>query len=437
MVGTGVGARLGILFKGGEPLELAGRTTRVLFDKTGTLTKGTPQVDAAETVLLPSAHCPTPKDFWRLLASAEQASEHLLARTIVTYAKQAGLVDPASLPKAVDFKSVAGLGVRATVQGKVVVAGNKAWLAQQDIDIVPIQADLKAAQKQGKMAVCVAVEGAVVGLVLITDALKPEAYYTIAKLTEMGLEVYMVTGDNRHAANFIGEQLGLPPSRIVSQVSPDDKAKVVAKLQRRGNYEANPDDLEKPESQGLGEALPVVMFVGDGVNDSPALAQAQVGVAIGSGTDIAVETASVVLMRPELTDVVTAIDLSRKTLQRIHWNFRWAMVYNILAIPAAAGVFFPLTHTTVPPVLAAFAMGFSSVSVVLSSLWLKRYHRPQLSGFFSSGIDVRKHKSKEPSLRTQLANRIKGRRKESDSDKDAVPLLGKHASSPDSDAIDL
>ena len=196
-----------------------------------------------------------------------------------------------------------------------------------------------------------------------------------------------VSGDNRRSAKFIAARLGLPASRVVAQVSPEGKARVVTKLQS-GSLKASADDPEQPRRPGDEDEEQVVMFVGDGVNDSPALAQAQVGVAIGAGTDIAVETGNVVLMRSELTDVVTAIDLSRKTLARIRWNFRWAMVYNLLAIPASAGVFFPLTHTTFPPVFAAMAMGFSSVSVVLSSLWLKRYRRPKFTGFFSSGRDV-------------------------------------------------
>jgi len=253
-----------------------------------------------------------------------------------------------------------------------VCIGNEKWMTSNRIEISEdVKGGLLMIQNKGNMAVSVAVDGLVVGVVAIADHLKPDAQFVVRKLQEMGIEVFMVTGDNKRAAATIGRTLGLDETHIVAQVSPGNKSEVVRDLQR-----AHP-----------GRPQRVVMFVGDGVNDSPALAQADVGAAIGQGTAIAVETASVVLMRHHLTDVITAIDLSKATVSRIKWNFRWAFVYNIVAIPLAAGVFYPYIRMTLPPIVAAAAMGFSSVSVVLSSLWLKRYKTPRFEGFFSVDRD--------------------------------------------------
>jgi len=400
MVGTGVGAKLGILFKGGEPLEVTAGTQKVLFDKTGTLTQGQPEVDTSNTTIL--AKPPYTEKFWQLVGAAELPSEHLLAKCVVKHAKSL-LSDGAILEQPKDFQAVNGLGIRAQVGKVQVFIGSTRWMGENGIEVdTSTEVSLKAVQDQGKIGVLAAFDGEVSGIISIADRLKPEAQYTVQQLMEKKIDVYMVTGDNRRTATYIGRELGLPMSRIISEVTPGEKASVVERLQK-GDLTDNVIDVDDNDGASPESDTPLVsqivaavqtdadiqksqvMFVGDGVNDSPALAQADVGVAIGAGTDIAVETASVVLMRNELTDVLTAIDLSQNTLYRIRWNFRFACVYNLVGIPIAGGMFFPFFHMTLPPAFAAFAMGCSSISVVLSSLWLKRYRRPD--HFFSSASD--------------------------------------------------
>lgn len=365
MVGTGVGAQLGILFKGGEPLEVTSRTTTVIFDKTGTLTQGKPEVDLAQTLIYTGPTCSSTKQFWTLVASCESPSEHLLGRTVVSHALR---VEGVTLEEPEDFVSEAGQGVRAKVSNHMVCVGNEKWMSANRFELKEdVQQALMPIQNKGNIAVCVGIDGVVVGVIAIADQLKPDAKFVVGRLHQMGIEVFMVSGDNKRTAATIGRIVGLDEAHIKAQVSPGKKSEVVRDLQR-----GHP-----------GQSQRVVMFVGDGVNDSPALAQADIGTAIGQGTAIAVETASVVLMRHHLTDVITAIDLSKATVTRIKWNFRWAFVYNVVAIPLAAGVFYPFMKMTLPPVVAAAAMGFSSVSVVLSSLWLKRYKSPRYEGFFS------------------------------------------------------
>jgi len=355
MVATGVGARLGVLFNGGTPLELTGKSTCVLFDKTGTLTQGKPSVNEAQTVVKPDAVGLTREQFWTVIASAESSSEHLLGRAICEYAKR--IVPTWREPE--KFEAETGLGVRATVDGRAVVIGNEEWLADNKVEVDRQTRDTMAkVQMAGNIAVCAAVNGKVAGVIAIYDAPKPEASTVIGQLQAMGMQTYLVSGDHERVAKAVAEQVGIPADRVIAGVKPQGKAQVVERLQN--------SRLRRE----------IVVFVGDGINDSPALAQADVGVAIGAGTDIAVETAQVVLMRPDLRDVLVAIDLSKTTLNRIKWNFVWAVIYNVIAIPLAAGVFYPWLHMSVPPVVAAASMGFSSVSVVLSSLWLKRYVRP-------------------------------------------------------------
>jgi Cu+-exporting ATPase len=263
-----------------------------------------------------------------------------------------------------EFKAESGAGVLATVEKRKVVIGNARWLIRNKIEVSEeVKTIMGKIQEKGDIAVVAAIDGQVAAIIAISDSPRREASLVVRTLQQMGLRVYMVTGDNQRSAAAVGRHLGIHADNIISEVKPAEKKEAVERVQRG----------EVGVAKGA-----LVMFVGDGINDSPALAQADVGVAIGKGTDIAVETAGVVLMRDDLTDVITAIDLSKTTLQRIRWNFSWAMVYNIIAIPLAAGVFYPFIHMTLPPVVAAIAMGCSSISVVMSSLWLKGYKKPIL-----------------------------------------------------------
>lgn len=360
MVGTGVGAKYGVLFKGGEPLETTGRTTAVMFDKTGTLTMGHPQVNAQTTVDLHSQLGLTVEALWSLIGSAEANSGHLLGRAIKTYAESLDHVivkEPDSAPE-----EKTGLGVAAVVNKRKIVVGSARWMKKNNVEIShPLLETMKRIQNLGDIAICAAIDGQMAAIISISDAPKPEAAQVIKRLHEAKIEVYMVTGDNRRSARAVGAQLGIGSQHIIAEVSPQDKATQVERIQNL---------------QRTGKRTPVVMFVGDGINDSPALAKADVGVAVVSGTDIACETASVVLMHADLKTLLTAIDLSKHTLKRIHWNFLWAFIYNVVSIPLAAGLFFPLIQMTLPPHVAAAAMGLSSISVVMSSLWLRRYVPP-------------------------------------------------------------
>eukprot|EP01006_Ploeotia_vitrea_P031674 TRINITY_DN63988_c0_g1_i1.p1 TRINITY_DN63988_c0_g1~~TRINITY_DN63988_c0_g1_i1.p1 ORF type:complete len:613 (+),score=334.29 TRINITY_DN63988_c0_g1_i1:168-2006(+) len=385
MVGTGVGAKFGILFKGGQPLETTGKTKFVLFDKTGTLTIGRASVDASETTVLlddngkrdnddevksdggADAHKRDEVELWSLIGSVEAMSEHLLAKAICLFAQTecsrlGGSMQMATQRKVADFHAETARGVRGRVDGEHdVVVGNRSWMGDNDIDVTARANELMMAiEKRGHIAVAAAVDGRIQAVVSISDPLKPESRMVVRRLQQQGIQVCMVTGDNHRTAECIGEKLGLPSSAIFAEVAPKDKADVVQHVRNR-------------LSTGDG----MVMFVGDGINDSPAIAAADIGMAVGGGTDVAVETASVVLMRSDLTDVLVALDLSRCTMNRIRWNFRFALVYNMIGIPLAAGVLYPLLHTMMPPALAAAAMGCSSLSVVLSSLRLNWYRPPK------------------------------------------------------------
>ena len=356
MVGTGVGAMHGVLFKGGEPLEVTGQVAAVLFDKTGTLTQGKAQVEADSCVLVDCGR--SEEDVWALVGSVEALSEHLLGKAITDYARSRDAVRM----HVDDFVAESGAGVKGRVKGDVVCIGNTRWLKRNGVEVSDdVLQRMTAVQRQGKIAVVVAINTQLVAIVAITDAIKPEAPAVVRALKARGVQVYMVTGDNTNSAAAIGHAVGIDPAHIVAQVTPGEKADVVRRVQAE-----------------LGGRP--VCFVGDGVNDTPSLACADVGIAIGSGTDIAVETASVVLMRSDLTDVVTCIDLSRAVMQRILMNFYWACAYNFLAIPLAAGVLYPVMRMTMPPMVAAMAMGASSVSVIVSSLMLKRWKKADVIG---------------------------------------------------------
>nr|XP_010908110.1 probable copper-transporting ATPase HMA5 [Elaeis guineensis] len=350
MVGTGVGASQGVLIKGGQALESAHKVNCVVFDKTGTLTTGKPVV--VSTRLLKHTLL---RDFYEYVAAAEVNSEHPLAKAIVRYAKKFREEENHAWPEAQDFISVTGHGVKATVRSKEIVVGNKSLMVESGIHVPVAALDILAeAEEMAQTGIMVSMDGEVVGIIAISDPLKPNAKDVISLLRSMEVKSIMVTGDNWVTANAIAKEVGI--DTVVAEAKPEQKAQKVKELQMSG--------------------LTVAM-VGDGINDSPALVSADVGMAIGTGTDIAVEAADIVLMKSNLEDVITAIDLSRKTFFRIHMNYIWALGYNIICMPIAAGVLFPSTRFRLPPCFAGAAMAASSVSVVCCSLLLKNYKRPK------------------------------------------------------------
>ncbi|MCD6525315.1 MAG: cadmium-translocating P-type ATPase, partial [Thermococcus sp.] len=338
-VGIGKGAEMGILIKNGEALETARKATIVLFDKTGTLTKGKPEVTDVITFGMDK------KELLKLVASAEKRSEHPLGDAIVRKAREMGL----ELEEPEEFEAITGKGVRAKVKGVEILAGNRKLLAENGYSIDGIDKTLRKLEGEGKTAMIVAVNGRMAGIIGIADTIKEGAKEAIEELHRMGKKVGMITGDNRRTAEAIGKSIGV--DYILAEVLPGDKANEVKKLQEKGE---------------------IVIFVGDGINDAPALAQANVGIAVGNATDVAMESGDMVLVRNDPRDVVKAIKLSQKTLAKIKQNIFWAMFYNTVLIPFAAGLAFVLFGITFQPEWAAGAMSLSSVSVVTNSLMLKR-----------------------------------------------------------------
>ena len=389
MVGTGRGAEQGVLVRGGETLELAHRLKAVVFDKTGTLTVGRPRVTDVvgldpETGGLHgegAAEGPTGADgpdlrdeALRLAAAVEAASEHPLATAIRRSAEDAGL---APLPPVTDFAGVAGEGVRATVEGHVVLVGNRRLLAAEGVDTAAADAAAERLAAEGRTPVYVAWDGRARAVLGLADEPKPTAAEAVRALREMGLEVVMLTGDARAAASAVAKRLGV--DKVLAEVPPADKAEKVRELQQGGR---------------------VVAMVGDGVNDAPALAQADIGVAIGTGTDVAKEASDITLVAGDPRGVVTAIDLSRRTMAVIRQNLFWAFFYNSAGIPIAAGVLYPLLGPSglLSPTVAAAAMALSSVTVVTNSLRLRRY-RPRFGAeeFVRTGRVGRREESTGPS----------------------------------------
>jgi Cu+-exporting ATPase len=340
-VGVGRGAELGILIRNGEALEVAEKITTVIFDKTGTLTRGKPEV----TDVIPSG---IPADTLLALAAAvEKSSQHPLAVAVVKAAQERGFtIEPAT-----HFDTFGGRGVAATVLDETVLVGNRAFLLEKSIKI-PAETEtlITALEQEGKTAVLIAAGGEMAGIIAIADTLKPTTKDAITRLRGMGIGVAIITGDNRRTAEAIARQVGI--DTVIAEVLPQDKEAEVKALQEKGE---------------------VVAFVGDGINDAPALAQADVGIAIGSGTDVAIESGDIVLIRDDLLDAVAAIQLSKKVMGRIKGNIFWAFAYNAALIPVAAGVLYPSFGITFSPELAALAMAASSVTVVSLSLLLKRY----------------------------------------------------------------
>jgi Cu+-exporting ATPase len=343
MVGTGVGAEQGILVKSATALELLHRVRTIVFDKTGTLTVGRPEIT---DVLVDGM---TPDDALGMAAAAEQGSEHPLGEAIVRYAKERGV----ALPPIEAFETIPGQGVDALAPDGRILLGNRALMEARGIELGPRGAGSEALAAEGKTVVYLAFAGRLVAVIAAADVLKREAPGVVAALRTLGLEVAMLTGDNRRTAEAIARQAGI--GRVLAEVLPEDKAREVAGLQAGGT---------------------LVAMVGDGINDAPALAQADVGIAMGSGTDVAIEAADVTLMRGDLRGVIAAVELSRQTIRIIKQNLVWAFGYNAVLIPVAAGVLYPLWGMLLSPMLAGAAMAFSSVSVVTNSLRLKRW-RPR------------------------------------------------------------
>jgi Cu+-exporting ATPase len=351
MAGTGKGAEYGILFKGADAVESASKAQVVVLDKTGTLTKGEPSL----TDVIPVAHGPGPERYalLRLAASAEKNSEHPLAAAIVQAAGERGI----ELSEPESFDSIPGHGVEAKIDGRTVLLGNRKLMSDRGIDIASLADEVQRLEGEGKTAMLVTIDGSLAGIVAVADTLKETSARAVSELKRMGLEVVMITGDNRRTAEAIGAQLGI--DRVLAEVLPQDKAAEVRRLQDEGKR---------------------VAMVGDGVNDAPALAQADVGMAIGSGTDVTKETGDVILIRDDVLDVAAAIQVARATMRLVRQNLVWAFGYNAAAIPLAAGVLYPFFSQIVSPELAALLMATSSFSVTMNTLRMRGYRPPVKRG---------------------------------------------------------
>jgi len=343
MVGSGLGAGRGVLFKNATALETSARIDTVVMDKTGTLTKGAPEVTdvIAEGI--------TGEEMLALVAAVERESEHSLARAIADHAAERGL--PAL--SVTDFRNVPGQGASAQVQGRRVLVGNSRLMAAETIDAGLLAGRRDELAEAGRTAVLIAVDGRAVGMIALADAARSTAAAAVVALHESGIQVVMLTGDNKATAARIADQLGI--DSVIAEVLPGDKANRIAELQRAGRK---------------------VAMVGDGVNDAPALAIADLGIAIGAGTDVAIETADVVLMRSDPLDVPVTLRIGKGTLRKMRQNLGWAIGYNAIALPIAAGVFVPGFGLVLRPEIAALMMSGSSLIVAVNALLLKRLKLP-------------------------------------------------------------
>ncbi|HEO7149382.1 TPA: copper-translocating P-type ATPase [Streptococcus agalactiae] len=338
MVASGKAAENGILFKGGEVLEKAHHIDTIVFDKTGTLTKGKPEVVAIKTYGVDK------EEFLGQVASVEKLSNHPLSQTIVNKAKEKEL----PLREVMAFKNIWGYGLSAIINGKTMLVGNANLMTKNDVNLDLAKADIEIAQEEAQTVVYVSENGVLSGLITLTDQLKTDSQETVKQLQRLGFNLVLLTGDNKASADAIAQKLGI--TTVVSEVLPDQKANVILELKEKGGQ---------------------IAMVGDGINDAPALASSDVGISMSSGTDIAIESADIVLMKPELTDLLKAMTISKQTIQIIKENLFWAFFYNVLAIPVAMGVLHLFGGPLLNPMLAGLAMAFSSVSVVLNALRLK------------------------------------------------------------------
>ena len=342
MVGTGKGAEHGILIKDAGSLEIANKVKTVVFDKTGTLTKGKPEVTDIKS--LESRF--KSQEILKLAASVEKGSEHSLAEAIISYAD----IHKIKTDAVSRFNSIVGYGVKGIIGKQQIFFGNQRLMEREKIEILKqVQDDMYRLENEGKTVMILSVNSKLVGLIAVADTLKDSAKAGVEALQKKGIEVIMITGDNQRTAQAIASNIGI--TRVLAEVLPDAKASEIKKLQRKGN---------------------IVAMVGDGINDAPALATADVGIAMGTGTDVAIEVADIILINKDLTTVGSAIELSRKTMQTIRMNLFWAFGYNIILIPVAMGALYPFYHVLLSPIFAGAAMAFSSVSVVSNSLLLKR-----------------------------------------------------------------
>ena len=340
MVGTGKGAEHGVLIKGGEALEIAHQIETIVFDKTGTLTEGKPRVT---DILV--ADGISERSLLQLAASAEKSSEHPLGEAIVREAEKKDL----DLIEIDSFEAIPGHGIEATIDGEFLLLGNRKFMLDRNIPLNSLEESSDKLAQEGKTPMYIGKDNKLIGIIAVADTLKESSKKAISSLHDKGIEVVMITGDNKRTAAAIAKQVGI--DRVLAEVLPEDKANEVKKLQEEGKR---------------------VAMVGDGINDAPALAQADIGIAIGSGTDVAMESADIVLMRSDLMDVVTAIELSKKTVRNIKQNLFWAFGYNVIGIPIAMGVLYIFDGPLLSPMFAAAAMSLSSVSVLANALRLKK-----------------------------------------------------------------
>lgn len=348
LVGTGKGAEHGILIRGGEALEKLRRINAIVFDKTGTLTLGKPSVTHVLATRRPDGNTVSPAELLRLAAAVEMRSEHPLARAIVDAADAKGI----EVPPVERFVAMSGRGARGIVGKYLVEVISARHARERNLDLSNLSAEADRHTLTGKSSLVVVVNDTVQGLLVVADALKPDAKQTIARLKGMGFKVYLLSGDTKTAARLVGAEVGIDTDRVIAEVAPDDKV----------------DEIRRLQAAGL-----TVAMVGDGLNDAAALAQANVGIALGTGTDVAIEASDLTLIRGNVGGVVTAIELSRRTVETVRSNLFFAFVYNVLGIPIAAGVLYPVTGLLLSPVVASAAMALSSLSVVGNSLRLRRF----------------------------------------------------------------
>ena len=340
-VGTGLGAKFNILIKDAPTLERASKIQAIVLDKTGTLTEGKPKI----TDII-AAKGFSEEDILGLIAAAEEKSSHPLSKAILEEAKKRQIKISEKVEK---FKNISGHGVEAVVNGRQVLVGTAKLMSERNVDITLLQKDIDKLLSEGKTIMILAIDGKLAGIAGAQDSIKENAKKAIASMHKLGIEIAMVTGDNKETAEIIGADLGI--DRVFAEVLPEDKARYVKKLQDEGKF---------------------VAMVGDGVNDAPALAQSDIGIAIGAGTDVAIETANVVLMKSDPADILRTIRLSKATVNKMKQNLAWASIYNLLAIPIAAGILYPTFGITLRPEVSALLMSLSSITVAVNAVLLKR-----------------------------------------------------------------